>query len=268
MSEPLFPVFRTITCPNCKTELPQYEHRSIYVSCHNCGVFSDATAERPYTVIRQFDPDEVPQPGHTLSLGTQLGVEDEVWLLLGRRHFFWHYSESENGAAPEEQEMVKDYAHDTSFFEWLAIDRRAERRYIREYEGHFALVYPTENALAAVPTEKYILDFETGEPRLIETRGVLEVGYFVGETRFAFEHLAEAWEQVAYTTADATYWLKYRQGFDLNAFEHVESLREIQISTEALNQAKQKALSDDLPELVEATEEPHVKGFFRRLFGG
>ena len=246
MSEPLFPVFRTITCPNCKTELPQYEHRSIYVSCHNCGVFSDATAERPYTVIRQFDPEAVPQPGDTLALGAQLVVDDEVWLLLGRRHFFWHYSEAENGEAAEEQEMVKDYALDTEFFEWLAINRRAERRYIREYTDRFTLVYPTDTPHEAVPTEQYVLDFASGEPRLIEARGVLEVGYFVGETRFAFEHLAEAWEQVSYSKDGANFILKYRQGFDVNAFEHSESLREVPVAGQTCNlpsHARQPATS-------------------------
>ncbi len=267
---PQFAPFRTITCPNCRTELPQYEHRSIYIACHSCGVVSDATAEKPYTVIRQFDPEAVPYPSGKLQLGEQLVVGDEVWLLLGRRHFFWHYSISQNGQAAEEKEMVKDYAHDGAFFEWLAVNRREEQRYVREYADRFTLVYPMKNGHEAVPTEKYVLDFANGSPRLIETRGLLELGYFVGETRYAFEHLAEAWEQVGYSTEAGQYWLKYRQGFDLNAFEAVESLHSLPFSESELQESLARAKAGDLPEFVPA---PNVntersKGFFRKLFGG
>jgi hypothetical protein len=248
-------------CPSCGNARQAFDPSSVYLGCPDCGRLLDVTQEAPVVVTQSHDPAAVPPANEPLYLHALVVLGERLWRVVGRRFTFMHYQTPQ---APDEPPT------DAEITEWDLLCRRGQRAILIETTAGYEFLQPVPAKHSGLPSGQQMIDFETGEPVDIDRRGILEMGFQEGETRYAFTHRGDAMEFATYRVEDGMGWLRYRQGNRPASFELMETWHCTPMGLNDLNAALRRAETEDYPSVENEpnpmAEKPR-KGFFARLFG-
>lgn len=282
-------------CPTCGAAHLRRDPLSIYAGCSGCGMLLDITTQPPLAVVPSFAPEEIPAAPEGFAPGTLLVWEETPWLVVGRKFYFEYYvlpKDLPTPAADAEEPIATDRAPTADeALARIAQDRPLEEAVLMGPDRSLAFLQqaPENSAgglilgkrispkVEALPTDRLMLNFFTGAREPIHRRGILELGFVVGETRYPFEHQGDAFEFADYTAeAERQYRMKYRRGAEPGKFEAAEYYQMQPISAAEVQHAlawgrEGKYTDPGAPALPAPTAAGHSRkgrNLLARLFGG